>query len=268
MKRALVYLEENLPSSLALRFADSLAAETGMSLVPVHVEEPDRKLQAGTGWVRRSWEQGVIESGVQEIRRLLKTEKVTAEVSATPVVTVGDRDEEVVSAWRAGNYALYVEGYLNTANDRDFIDFLDSDRMRRTGGPILVVKNLVPAGRLLLLVGEGVDGKALVECVGRLYGQSLSSLEVTVLHFQFQNTSELKFKERSESGGYIDRVVEALAAAGAADPECQVVEGTPEQAAFYLRDHGLVATAFPERKGVRMELLAQLVNPLLLCKQK
>jgi len=268
MKRALIYLEENLPASLALRFADQQAEKMNIILHPIHVEEPDEKLQAGTGWIRRSWEQGVTESGMQEVQRLLKTEKVSNDYTMEPVITVGDRDKEVISQWHAGLYSLYVEGYLNTTNGKDFVHFLESDRLQKIRGPFLIVKNLVPSDRLLLLIGEGVDGEALVEEVVKLYGDLLKDFEVTVLHYQFQERQDLAFKDLSESGDYIERVTTALAVHGIKDPECLVIEGTPEKAAEYMRDHGLVASAFPNRKGVKTELLSFLVNPLLLCKQK
>lgn len=268
MKRALIYLEENLPASLALRFADQQAEKMNIFLHPIHVEEPNEKLQAGTGWIRRSWEQGVTESGIQEVQRLLKTEKVGTNSTMEPIVTVGDRDKEVISQWNAGLYNLYVEGYLNTANEKDFGRFLDNDRLQKIRGPFLIVKNMVPSDRLLFLIGEGVNGEDLVEEVVKLYGESLKDFEVTVLHYQFQERNDLTFKDISEGGGYIERVTKALAGHGITDPECIVIEGTPEKAAEYMRDHGLVASSFPNRKEIRTELLSFLVNPLLLCKQK
>ena len=160
MKRALIYLEENLPASLALRFADQQAEKMNITLHPIHVEEPDEKLQAGTGWIRRSWEQGVTESGMQEVQRLLKTEKVSNDYTMEPVITVGDRDKEVISQWNAGLYNLYIEGYLNTTNGKDFARFLDSERLQKIRGPFLIVKNMVPSDRLLLLIGEAETGQA------------------------------------------------------------------------------------------------------------
>ncbi len=107
--------------------------------------------------------------------------------------------------------------------------------------------------------GVPVDSPAMLDKV-------LAELELTVLCYRFQEKEQLAFLDRQEGGGLFDRVEAMLAEAGGAEGEYLVVQGSPESMAIYLQEHGLVATTFPTRRGPRMELLAQLANPLWLCK--
>ena len=60
MLRALVALESDLASSIALRYACQMANIVGMALQTIHVEDADAEGHApGTGWVRRSWEKAL-----------------------------------------------------------------------------------------------------------------------------------------------------------------------------------------------------------------
>ncbi len=264
--KTLLYLEESLPASIALRFVDQQARMLGMAVQPFHVEEPDKKLQAGTGWVRRSWERGVVGAGLEEVLRLLKTEKVDLPGAGQPRVVVGDRDAEVLEELQHTMYDQYAEGYLNTARTEDFVTFLSQRRFQKMTVPVLVAKNLVPAERVVLLVGDGVDVERLVPAFLRLYGKVLAGLDLSVICYRFQEKEQLAFLDRQEGGGPFERLEAMLAVAGGAAVEYLVVQGSPESMAIYLQEHGLVATTFPTRRGPRMELLALLANPLLLCR--
>jgi len=266
MLKALLYVDEDLPSSIALRFAAQQAKLTAMQLQIIHVEEPDPKKQAGTGWVRRSWEKTLEETGREEVRRLLKTEKIDFSLAGSHKVMVGSRDDEVQEECRYGCYDLYIEGYLNTANVNDFYKFLQARRFQDVTAPVLLAKNLVPVERILLLVSEAVDSEQVVSTLKKLYGDCRENIDLSVLYYRFKENSEIAVLEKKESGSYLERMEGQLAEAGFGENDYLVLEGTPEQAATYLRDHGLVVTSFPTRKSPRQELLALLSNPVLLCR--
>ncbi len=265
MTKSLIYLEENLQSSIALRFADKLAGLTNMVLQVIHVEEPDKKLTAGTGWVRRSWEQGLIEAGNEEVRRLLKTENVKSQV-LSPIIIVGDRQDEVLNELKRGSYQLYIEGYLNTANVNDFNRLLKSHPFHDAPCSVLVVKNLAPPEKVLILLGEGVETDRIISCFSQLYQNPNKPLEVTVIHYIFKESPRIQFKDKAAAGTYLVEAEKLLEASGFSGIELLVVEGTPEQVSEYIKDYGLVISKFPTRRSPRFELLALVSNPVLLCK--
>ncbi len=268
MWRSLIYLDEDLPSSIALRFAAEQANKTGGRLQVLHVEDPGKKAAPGTGWVRRSWEQGLIKAGLDEVHRLLKTEKVNCPHISSPKILVGSRDDEVLNELRHGMYDLYVEGYLNTSSTKDFLKLLNGKRFQNTTCPVMLVKNMVPVHNILILAGEAVPFEVLLPYFEKIYGTFDGQLDITMLYYRFGEEKELVFQAREEAGSYLYKAEEMLAAAGWEDVECQVVQGTPEQTAVYMRNYGLVFSSFPSRQTPRAELLALLSNPVLLCKPK
>lgn len=269
MQKSLIYLNEDLASSIALRFAAQTAKQTGMRLQTIHVEEPDGEVQAGTGWVRRTWEQGLVQAGRDAVHRLLKTEKISGPFAGEAKVLVGTPDKEILEELRRNGYALYIEGYLNTANTRDFYELLASDHLRETSHPVMVVKNLVPAESILLLVGEAVDATRLISDFTRLYTGTgeRPDVDLTIIYYRFRESTELRFLAKNALGSELDGIEVSMAENGWLESEILVMEGTPEQAAQYVRDHGLVVSSFPTRNTPRAELLALASNPILLFKQ-
>ena len=109
MLKTLLYINEDLASSIALRFTDYLNKFVDLSLFVTHVEEPDKKEQVGTGWVRRTWEDGVASSGKRLIERMLRTENIDCPLAGRPKVFVGDRDKEIIYELRNGLYNLFIK---------------------------------------------------------------------------------------------------------------------------------------------------------------
>ncbi len=265
MLKSLIYLDENLQSSIALRFADKQAQLLDMTLQVIHVEEPDKKLQAGTGWVRHSWERGLVATGQEEIKRLLKTENIKCRV-LTPIVVVGDKQQETLNELRMGMYNMYIEGYLNTSNINDFIRQIHSHLYQEAPCPVLMVKNLTPPDQILFLIGEGTDLERLVAKFSMLYKEVHRPLDITILYYAYKELHQIQFTDKGEAGSYVAEAEELLEKEGWIGLESMVVKGTPEQLAEYVKDYGLIITAFPERRSPKLELLALASNPLLLCK--
>ncbi len=266
MKKALIYLEEDLRSSIALRFAADQLKWTKGRIQVIHVAEPDAKTSAGTGWVRRTWERGILEACADEVRRVLKTENVACPPAGEPKVLIGDRDEAVLDEMRRGGYDLYIEGFLNTSDTRDFYDFVGRRRFKETSQPVLIAKNMVPEHNVVILAGESVPAETVTNCVATIYGNARNELDLTLLYYRFSQEHELLFKQRHEAGSYIDRAESLLKDAGWTNAEYLVIQGTPEQASAYLRNYGVVVSSFPVRQSPRTDVLALLSNPLLLCK--
>jgi len=264
MKKALIYLDEDLPSSMALRYAAAHTSQLGMALQVMHVVKPSPHTLDDTGWVRRSWEKQLLAEGNNEVNRLMKTENISFVKAGEPRISLGDRDSEIIDEVESGSYSLYFEGFISGTNNAGFLDFLNAKRFQKMSCPLLIVKNLVAHNNILLLIDDDVDTEMVVARFNNLYDGLKGTINLTVLYYSFMNGKELSFLERKEAGRDLDLVEEQLNGLGWSDPEWMVMQGLPDKAAEYMRGYGLVVTAFPSVGNSRAELLVQLSNPVLL----
>ncbi|MHB8790908.1 MAG: hypothetical protein ACYDBT_13625 [Desulfobulbaceae bacterium] len=262
MKKALLYLDEDLASSMAFRFAAAQTQELAMALQPFHVVAPEGEAPENFGRVSRSWETVRLATGLDKVNRLVRTENIAYNQAGDPRIVLGDKDRETLRELACGEYSLYVEGYLSPDPD-DFLRFLDAERFRQNPCPFLLVKNLAPHEQLLLLLDREMDAGGIVSRLAALYGDAAGDIDLTVLYYTSGEGRELVFHQR-KSSSLLDRAGALLAQSGWYEPEWLVVQGPPEKAAGYMQGHGLVATSFPGQAGARAELLAHLANPVLL----
>lgn len=267
MKKALVYLDEDLASSMALRYAATHTGQLGMALQVIHVVELKPQSHDDTGWVRRSWEKQLMDEGRDEVSRLVKTENIAYVNAGEPKIALGDKDTEILQVLNDDSYALYFEGFMNGTNNKEFLDFLSAKRFQEMSCPLLIVKNLVAHENLLLLIDDDVDAEIVVSGLNNLYDGLKDTINLTVLYYRYMNAKELSFLERKEAGHQLDIVEQQLDRYGWDDPEWMVMQGLPDKAAEYMRGYGLVVTAFPSDMNRRAELLAYLANPLLLLRK-
>ncbi|MCF6185911.1 MAG: hypothetical protein L3J49_00320 [Desulfobulbaceae bacterium] len=262
MLKTLLYINEDLASSIALRYTAYLNKFVPLSLFITHVEEPDEKEQVGTGWVRRTWEDGVASSGKRLIDRMLRTENIDCPLAGRPKVFVGDREKEITYELRNGMYKLFVEGYLNTADPDQFYEVISSPLYTKAPCPMLVVKNLSISKKCALLCADSVDPRDLVEKSMEILGDSTFSFDV--VFFKFNENEKLKTLDRAEGGSHLQETESLLAKAGKSVEDVIVLSGTPEQVGDHLRDYALVASTLPSRKSMRMYVLANSLASVLL----
>lgn len=262
MLKTLLYINEDLASSIALRYTAYLNKFAPLSLFITHVEEPDEKEQVGTGWVRRTWEDGVASSGKRLIDRMLRTENIDCPLAGRPKVFVGDREKEITYELRNGMYKLFVEGYLNTADPDQFYEVISSPLYTKAPCPMLVVKNLSISKKCALLCSDSVDPQALVEKSMEILGDSTFNFDI--VYFKFNENDKLKTLDRVEGGSHLQETETLLAKAGKTVEDVVVLSGTPEQVGDHLREYALVASTLPTRKSMRMYVLANSLASVLL----
>ncbi len=67
MIKALVSVEVDLASSIAIRFACQLGELTDIEILPVYVKEsPPYEAVRGAGWVSRTWQKEMVHKGNQK----------------------------------------------------------------------------------------------------------------------------------------------------------------------------------------------------------
>ena len=262
MLKTLLYVNENLASSIALRFTDYLNKFIPLSLYVTHVEEPDEKEQVGTGWVRRTWEDGVTSSGKRLIDRMLRTENIDCPLAGRPKVFVGERDKEITYELRNGQYNLFIEGQLNSDDYDQFYEVISSPIYTDTSCPALLVKNLSISKKCALLCADSVDPKVLIEKSMSVLGDS--SFTFDIVYFKFKENEQLVTLDGEEGGSHLQQTKSLLTEAGKSAENITVLSGTPEQAGDYLKDYAMVISTLPTRKSMRMYVLANSLASVLL----
>lgn len=264
MNKGLITLDENLASSIALRYASRLVDLMPLQLQAGHVEVPDNKQHsAGSGWVRRTWERGMVEAGQAAIQRLLNTEKVNCPFVGTPKVFIGDRDDVLLDELTDGQYDLFIEGNINTSDVNDFSALISSRLYRKAPCSLLVVKNLVAGNRAALLCGDGVDLETVLPKALELIGDKGLGLDLILYRYQEKEASVIEDREEVNLS---EEVRALLQDKEILQLNIQVVSGTPESVAGLLKKYKMVISSYPQRKSPRLELLAQCPSPVLLIK--
>jgi len=265
MIKGLLVLDENLASSIALRYASRLADYMPIKFKAAHVENPNNNHQkAGVGWIQRIWEQGIEDAGVQTVQRLIKTEKVGCEFIGAPKILIGDHNKKLLEALWEDNFQLFIEGNLNTSNIDDFYKLITTRLYSKSPNPMLIVKNLVNPGKVVLICGEGVKPHVLGTQFMKIARDA--SFSIDILFYKYEGNEKPVFLDNSEGGSGLVKVEEMLTEKGFKIQQSRVVCGGPEQTADLFRNYGLAFTTFPTRKSARLELLANIPIPITLCR--
>jgi len=277
-----LYLDEDLASSIALKFVDHMRQLIfDLRLQMIHVMRPDIKPRSvGCGWVRRTWEKGVLEDGMSMISRMLKTENVHFPISGPPKVMLGDRDKETLTELTNNAYDLFIEGDHAISNVKDFRKLINSRLYAKAPCPILIARDQIKRNRTVLLAEEGTNIRRLAEQFGRL--MKTSKLSVDLIYFkapksidwdrhmsavafaeagEFETAREILQKENSllknEASSPTFSDLETIAALDKINVnDTRFMNGPPDKLALLLQDYDLVASTFPSRKSTHLEALA------------
>ncbi len=264
MARALLYLDENLASSIALRYIDYLSTMIELETFIIHVVEPDENEQAGTGWVRRTWEAGMTESGKSTISRLLKTEKIKYLFAVPPKIKIGKKDDEILEELKIPKYDFFVEGQLPTSRSDDFHELLQSDLYNGAPCSIMCVKNLSVSKTVGVLLGNGVIPNVIVSEIQKIWDHSL--MDIDLIYYTYNDSDNLEFLDKSNADPILKETEELLKKAGLSYSNVHIIRGTPEAAGDFLINYTFIASSFPSKKSLIAKLLAQTPNSVFLCK--
>ncbi|MBW2096038.1 MAG: hypothetical protein JRI80_14230 [Deltaproteobacteria bacterium] len=277
MIKTLIYINADLASSIALRYTCQLANLTGMLLQTMHVVEPDLEGHSpGTGWVRRTWEKGLLETAQAEISRLINAEGAACPPLAPPKMSIGVREDELLRELEEGSYDLFVEGLLHSYDPSYFYRKLRSRLFREIPSSILLVKNLVNLRSAVLLLEDDLTLRPISSFLKIIDG---AEMDIDLLHCRFQRRGRLRFEGNGESKapsrpGELDDILssaeEMLAGEGKAVRERLVAQDTPAKISEYLEDYSLVVSFLPRQKafkGPLTDLLARIPSAILLCRQ-
>jgi hypothetical protein len=266
MIKALVSLDVDLASSIALRYACQMANLIGIELQPIHVEAPGREGRVlGTGWVERTWERTLLKTGLQEINRLITTERGSCPAIFPPKIAVGDPEEEILHELKEEPYDLFVKGELYTFTLTKFHAKVHSRLFRYAPCPIMMVNNLVHLQKVSLLLEEETEIQPLIETFLKLFGKV--DVKADILFCKFGPSRREAFRQNKEPETILRAAEEMLSRQGRSPGKSEVKEETPEKLGDLMRDYGLVMTSIHHdmgRKNPMAELLSHTPSPILL----
>jgi len=278
MIKALVSLNADLASSIALRYTCQMANMIEMDIKTIHVEEADAEGNPpGTGWVRRTWEKGLLGTAEAEISRLINAERSSCPTLSSPKMTVGDREAEILRELEEESYNILVEGILLSFDASHFETRMRSKLYKKMPCPLLLVKNLVSLNKIALLVEDHTDLSALVPTFSKLFEES--SVEYDLLRVILQKPGRLSFKKDArdaaepvsrETDELLTSANNMLAEAGRSPLEVKTLRDIPARIADSLQDYGLVVSCVPRqmaRKSPMLEVLSRVPSAVLLCWQ-
>ena len=278
MIKTLVSINADLASSIALRYACQLANLTGMLLQTMHVVEPEQEGNSpGTGWVRRTWEKGLLETARAEISRLINTERTACPTLGPPKMSIGIRENELLRELEEGSYDLFVEGLLHSYDSSYFYRKIRSKLFREAPSSILLVKNLAGLTNIVLMMENEAELQPLTGMFLNLFKEA--QVEVDLLHYRFQSPGRVNLRDKREGTtslrrGEPDEILRSaermLAAEGWNAKEILVVHDTPDKIGDCMKDYALVASCLPRQRGMKrglLEVLSRVPSAILLCRE-
>ncbi|MBU2550063.1 MAG: hypothetical protein KKB20_16765 [Proteobacteria bacterium] len=277
MINALVSLNADLASSIAFRYSCLLTGVADIRLQPIHVEQVDKNgYPPGSGWVRSTWEKGLLHTATEEISQLLYAERSSCPPLDTTIVRIGDREEELLKELEEHAYEILLEGVLNSFDSRLFKQKVHSKLFKEAPCPIILVKNLVNPDRMALLLGDPKDVKPLVSCFLRLFGKS--RVTVDLVYYIVKKTGQPEFRKKAaDSAGpdwekavrVIDEAKVLLAEDGWTPEESWIIQDSIKRIGDMMGEYGLVGAYTPRstsRKQQIMDLLSRVPSATLSCK--
>ncbi|MBW2016086.1 MAG: hypothetical protein JRJ01_04490 [Deltaproteobacteria bacterium] len=278
MIRTLVSLNADLASSIALRYVCQFADKTSMDIKTIHVEEPESDGNPpGTGWVRRTWEKGLLGSAETEIAQLINAERTLYPSLCMPKLLVGDRDDEILRELHYETYDLFAEGLLYSFRGINFDAKIHSKLYRKMPCPVLLVKNLVSVDKIALLMDRSSRLNSLLFDVSKILGGTgiqMDLFEIRVEKSSIKTPGEKRGPTFSpgddKNQGRIPSSVDKFRDAGLELAATGTISGDIEAISTSLEDYGMVVACLPRhgyRKSKMADILGRIPTAVLICWQ-
>jgi len=260
----LISIENNLASSISLRYICKKSQKVSMFIQPIHIEEPtQRHYPFGAGWVRKTWERTLVNTTKDEIENFVKTEATSCRGLTKVKIVVGDKEKEILKELEGGFYDLFVTGYLSSFDSNMFYEILRGSFLKKMTCPVLIVKNLTPFDKVHIVIDEEMNLQKLIPYYLKLYKNV--SVDVSLIHYKFSDTKDL-IVNKKPSSKELSHAQELLSTDGINPVEVMEVEGHPEKMGEKLKGSGMVVSMFNKkgRKRPVTDVMAYTLAPVLI----
>ncbi len=267
MIRTLVSVNKDLASSVALRYACKMARAFDIAFQAIHVQDPgpDYNLP-GTGWVRRTWESALGESGKTEIEQLFSSENVDYPLLGRPKIQIGEQEDQILLELHRERYDLFMEGALSTFRASDFHKMIRSKLFRNMPAPAAVlVKNLVDLDSMVLVVEYNDTQHKTIPVFSDFFRQSSIGFDLIV--WQPDKKGDPVIENSPDADLKTGPVKKLLEKSGCSPKNTGFIKCRPAGLAATLKNFGLVAAGIDRTAGKKepvLELLARTESPVML----
>ena len=170
MIKALVSVYPDLASAIAMNYACRLSTTFGMEIQPIFVKEPEEGDKApAVGWVRQTWENGLLDFEQEAINRLIESERSDYTKLASLQVIRGHRDEAILDNLYEGGYDLFVEGSISRFEKSELLQRVRSQLYRNLPCPVLIARNLIDFNRILIIIDDSHSTHELLFILVKLF---------------------------------------------------------------------------------------------------
>jgi hypothetical protein len=252
--RALVSIDVDLASSLAIRFACQLGGLMEMEINPVYVKESvSHESAVGAGWVSRTWEREMVQEGKKEIAEMIASERNFCPILNEPKVVYGDREAELLRIMLGERFDLFVEGVHFFWNPAEIHKRLHAKFYQRLEYPLVFVRALREVNEVLVLCLNKKGTRALSEAFKQIWKGSSTPLKLVCVP---QNSAPHLHDELLKT---VRDAADLLRQSGCSVSVDDAVSATPESLKGMLNNYGLVAIAI-ERSATKDSAEIQWLN--------
>ncbi len=260
----LLLIENNLASSIALRYLCRQSQKNPMFIQPFHIEEPSqRHYPLGAGWVRKTWEKTLVDATKNEIELFIQAEAENCRGLSRVKIAVGDREKEILKELQGGFYDIFAMGLLSSFDSSTFYEILRGSFLKKITCPLLLVKNITPSDNILLLIDKQMDIERLIPFYLKLYRDIPA--QVSLVLYTFSEGEKVEIEEKTSST-QLNRAKSLLTSQNISIKDIQEIKGRPEKVAQRLKGRGLVVSMFNKkgRKRPLTDVLASTPAPVLI----
>ena len=268
MIKALVSVYPDLASVIAMSYACRLSTMLSIEIQPIFVKEPEEGDKApAVGWVRQTWENGLLDVEQEAINKLIETERSAYTRLGSLQVIRGHRDEAILDNLHEGGYDLFVEGSISRFEKSELLQRTRSHLYRNLPCPVLIARNLLDLNKILIIIDDSHCSQELLSFMAKLCGGT--ELRFDLLYCRMLDSGPLE--PIHPSADLFAEADKALHGAGC-EPEKKIaLQGTPHDLATQMEEYSMIAATFaspPGRRNGIIELLSDTPSPILFVREQ
>ncbi len=260
MQDALMALQTDLASRIAIRYACRLEKLARFNMQAIHIPDMDEKGHSpGSGWVHQTWENAIVQQAREDIAGLLQKELFYYSIGE-PKIVPGERDQVILEEMNQKRYDFFIEGLLHSFEPDRFFQKLDSDLYRNIPCPILMVKNLVDLNRGIQILGTPDTVSSVISWFLKLWSELPAEPDVLVCHFEPSMEEHATIENDSD---LVSAIEDRFLKFRKKPATIKTVKGASNNLAPLVRDHALLVSPLPTSSSQIAHMLAMSPCPTL-----
>jgi hypothetical protein len=262
MQDALMALQTDLASRIAIRYAGRLEKLVRFNMQAIHVPDMDEKGHSpGSGWVHQTWENVIVQQAREDIAGLLRKELFYYSIGE-PKIVQGERDRVILAEMNQKQYDFFIEGVLHSFEPDRFFQKLDSDLYRNILCPVLMVKNLMDLNRGIQILGTPDTVSSVISWFLKLWSELPAEPDILVCQFEPSMEKHVFIENDND----LISIIEArFIKYGKKPATVKIVKGSSNSLVSLVRDHALLVSPLPTSSSQIAQMLAMSPCPILFC---